>query len=91
MSFSANPVPPISARGRTMKAARTHHWGSPDIIVLESIEVADPGEREILVRVHAAGVGPWDALVRSGNSGLRQTLPLTCRHDQTKRDPHRCR
>jgi hypothetical protein len=41
--------------------------------------------------VHTAGVGPWDALVRSGNSGLRQTLPLTCRHDQTKRDPHRCR
>ena len=75
MSFSANPVPPISARGRTMKAARVHHWGSPDIIVLESIEVADPGEREILVRVHAAGVGPWDALVRTGNSGLRQTLP----------------
>ena len=98
MSFSANPVPPISAGGRTMKAARVHHWGLaghhrswPDIIVLESIEVADPGEREILVRVHAAGVGPWDALVRTGNSGLRQTLPLTCRHDQTKRDPHRCR
>jgi len=68
-----------------------HHRSWPDIIVLESIEVADPGEREILVRVHAAGVGPWDALVRTGNSGLRQTLPLTCRHNQTKRDPHRCR
>jgi NADPH:quinone reductase-like Zn-dependent oxidoreductase len=77
MSLSANPVPSISAGGRTMKAARVHHWGSPDIIVLESIEVADPGEKEILVRVHAAGVGPWDALVRTGNSGLRQTLPLT--------------
>jgi NADPH:quinone reductase-like Zn-dependent oxidoreductase len=26
--------------------------------------------------VHAAGVGPWDALVRTGNSGVPQILPL---------------
>jgi NADPH:quinone reductase-like Zn-dependent oxidoreductase len=36
-----------------------------------------PGEQQVLVRVHAAGVGPWDALVRSGGSGLGQTFPLT--------------
>lgn len=29
------------------------------------------------MRVHAAGVGPWDALVRTGKSGVPQTLPLT--------------
>jgi NADPH:quinone reductase-like Zn-dependent oxidoreductase len=60
-----------------MKAARVHQWGPPDIIAFESIEVPDPGEGEILVRVHAAGFGPWDALVRTGSSGLPQTLPLT--------------
>ena len=57
MSFSANPVPPISAAPDHESGAGPS-LGSPDIIVLESIEVADPGEREILVRVHAAGVGP---------------------------------
>ena len=30
----------------------------------------------MLVRVKAAGVGPWDALVREGKSGLDQPLPL---------------
>ena len=34
-------------------------------------------DREVLVRVHGAGVGNWDALVRSGESGLPQSLPLT--------------
>ena len=31
---------------------------------------------QLLVRVKAAGVGPWDALVREGKSGLHQPLPL---------------
>jgi NADPH:quinone reductase-like Zn-dependent oxidoreductase len=30
-----------------------------------------------LVAVKAAGVGPWDRLVREGRSGLGQKLPLT--------------
>jgi NADPH:quinone reductase-like Zn-dependent oxidoreductase len=31
----------------------------------------------VLVRVKAAGVGPWDAWVRSGTSKIQQQLPLT--------------
>ena len=31
----------------------------------------------MLVRVKAAGVGPWDAWVRSGTSKIQQQLPLT--------------
>ena len=37
----------------------------------------EPGEEEVLVRVAAAGVGPWDALIRTGRSGLPLTYPLT--------------
>jgi NADPH:quinone reductase-like Zn-dependent oxidoreductase len=44
---------------------------------LSSIPVPTPGRGEVLVRVRAAGVGPWDALVREGRSGLAQTLPVT--------------
>ena len=36
-----------------------------------------PADDEALVRVCAAGVGPWDALIRTGHSGLPQMLPLT--------------
>jgi NADPH:quinone reductase-like Zn-dependent oxidoreductase len=60
-----------------MKAARVHQWGSPDVITVESVGVPEPGDEEFLVRVHAAGIGPWDALVRSGKVGLPLTLPLT--------------
>ena len=77
MSTSANPVSRSSAPDPVIKAARVHQFGPPDVIAIEGMGLPSPGEGEILVRVHAAGVGPWDALVRSGNSGLRQTLPLT--------------
>jgi NADPH:quinone reductase-like Zn-dependent oxidoreductase len=60
-----------------MKAARIHKLGPPGVIVVEDIAVPEPKEREVLVRVRAAGVGPWDALVRTGRSGLPLTLPLT--------------
>jgi NADPH:quinone reductase-like Zn-dependent oxidoreductase len=40
-----------------------------------------PGAGEVLVAVKAAGVGPWDRLVREGQSGLGQVLPLTLGFD----------
>lgn len=40
-----------------------------------------PGEGEVLVRVKAAGVGPWDAWIRAGKSALPQPLPLTLGSD----------
>jgi NADPH:quinone reductase-like Zn-dependent oxidoreductase len=60
-----------------MKAARIHQWGPPDAIIVETVSVPEPADEEVLVRVHAAGVGPWDALVRTGTIGLGETLPLT--------------
>src|SRR5262249_39867673 len=35
-----------------------------------------PAAGEVLVKVHAAGVGPWDAWIRAGKSALPQPLPL---------------
>jgi NADPH:quinone reductase-like Zn-dependent oxidoreductase len=35
----------------------------------------------VVVRVKAAGVAPWDALIRTGNSALPQPLPLTLGSD----------
>src|SRR6516225_5803355 len=61
-------------RLQTMKAARIHQLGSPDVIAVESIRVPEPGDEDVLVRVHAAGVGPWDALVRTGK--IPEALPL---------------
>jgi hypothetical protein len=63
--------------GRRMKAARVNRVGPPDVISIEDIAVPSPGEQDVLVRVRASGVGPWDALVRTGKSRLPLTLPVT--------------
>ncbi|KWV59719.1 quinone oxidoreductase [Rhizobium altiplani] len=55
---------------------RIHEFGPPDVMRLEEIEVSTPETDEVIVRVHAAGVGPWDGWIRSGNSALPQPLPL---------------
>ena len=64
-----------------MRAARIHRFGPPDVITLETIPRPYPGPGEVLVRVHAAGVGPWDAWIRAGQSALPQPLPLTLGSD----------
>ena len=64
-----------------MKACRVHHFGTPDVISFEDVARPDPGAGEVLVRVKAAGVGPWDAWIRAGKSVLPQPLPLTLGSD----------
>jgi len=60
-----------------MIAIRVHRYGGPEELVLEETPLPAPSEGEALVRVCAAGVGPWDALIREGRSGTTQRLPLT--------------
>jgi NADPH:quinone reductase-like Zn-dependent oxidoreductase len=59
-----------------MHAVRVHAFGGPDALHYEAIEVPECGLGEILVQVKAAGVGPWDAWVRAGESAVPQPLPL---------------
>lgn len=64
-----------------MQAIRVHQFGGPDSLVADDVPCPAPGENEVLVRVKAAGVGPWDAWIRSGKSVLPQPLPLTLGSD----------
>ena len=59
-----------------MKAARIHRFGPPDVIVIDDVPEPRPGPGEVLVRVAAAGVGPWDALIREHKSVVNATLPI---------------
>ncbi len=59
-----------------MKAARILHFGPPSAIENDDLPRPEPAAGQLLVRVKAAGVGPWDALVREGKSELHQPLPL---------------
>ena len=60
-----------------MRAWRVHEFGPPDVMRFEEVPRPAPGSGEVLVKVAAAGVGPWDAWIRAGKSALPQPLPLT--------------
>ncbi len=64
-----------------MKANRVHQFGAPDVIRFEEVEMPTAGEHEVLVKVRASGVGPWDSWVRSGKSAIQHALPLTLGSD----------
>ena len=64
-----------------MKAVRVHRFGGPEVMVYEDIDRPALAPDELLVRIEAAGVGPWDAWIRAGRSALPQPLPLTLGSD----------
>jgi NADPH:quinone reductase-like Zn-dependent oxidoreductase len=59
-----------------MKAARILRFGPPNVITNDDLPRPEPAAGQLLVRVKAAGVGNWDALIREGKVQL-QPLPLT--------------
>jgi NADPH:quinone reductase-like Zn-dependent oxidoreductase len=71
-----NPATLDGALPRIMRAVRIHRFGGLEAIAHEEVSRPVPAEGQVLVRVKAAGVGPWDAWVRAGKSALPQPLPL---------------
>lgn len=65
----------------TMMAWRVHEFGPPEVMKFERVARPEPGPGEVLVKVEAAGVGPWDSWIRAGKSALPQPLALTLGSD----------
>jgi NADPH:quinone reductase-like Zn-dependent oxidoreductase len=65
----------------TTMAWRVHEFGPPEVMTFERVPRPEPGAGEVLVKVAAAGVGPWDGWIRAGKSALPQPLPLTLGSD----------
>ncbi|MBZ9810461.1 MULTISPECIES: NADP-dependent oxidoreductase [unclassified Mesorhizobium] len=65
----------------TMMAWRVHEFGPPEVMMFERVPRPEPGPGEVLVKVEAAGIGPWDGWIRAGKSVLPQPLPLTLGSD----------
>jgi NADPH2:quinone reductase len=60
-----------------MKAILVHEFGGPDVLRLEEVPTPRPGAGEVLVRVHAAGVNPYDTYMRAGTYEQKPPLPYT--------------
>jgi NADPH:quinone reductase-like Zn-dependent oxidoreductase len=64
-----------------VKAARIHRFGPPDVLVIDEVVRPTPAPDQVLIRVAAAGVGPWDALIREQKSVVDVPLPITLGSD----------
>ena len=60
-----------------MRAIRVHQFGDPDVLALEEVPQPEPVEGEVLVRIQAAGVDPFETYVRAGLYTELPALPYT--------------
>jgi NADPH2:quinone reductase len=60
-----------------MKAIQVREFGGPEVLKLDEIPTPKPAAGQVLVKVHAAGVNPYDTYMRSGTYAIKPPLPYT--------------
>jgi NADPH2:quinone reductase len=60
-----------------MNAIRAHEFGGPDVLRLDEIPEPAPGPGQVRVRLHAAGVNPFDTYMLSGTYAIKPPLPYS--------------
>src|SRR5262245_24208381 len=60
-----------------MKAIRVNQFGGPEVLELEEVPTPSPAAGQMLVRVHAVGVNPYDTYMRNGAYAVKPPLPYT--------------
>ncbi len=60
-----------------MKAIVVHEFGGPEVLKLEEVPTPKPAAGQVLVRIHAAGVNPYDTYMRAGTYAVKPPLPYT--------------
>jgi NADPH2:quinone reductase len=60
-----------------MKAIRVHQFGGLEVLQLEEIPTPKPDAGQVLLRVRAIGVNPYDTYMRAGTYAIKPPLPYT--------------
>lgn len=60
----------------SMKAVRIHAYGGPEVLTYEDAPYPTVGDGEVLIRVHATSVNPFDVAMRAGYMAAYFNLPL---------------
>jgi NADPH2:quinone reductase len=69
------PLQPLESK--IMKAIVVHKFGGPEELKLEEIPTPKPAAGQVLVRIHGAGVNPYDTYMRAGTYAVKPPLPYT--------------
>ena len=60
-----------------MKAIVVHQFGGLEVLKLEEVPTPKPAAGQVLVRIRAAGVNPYDTYMRAGTYAIKPPLPYT--------------
>ncbi len=60
-----------------MKAIRAHSFGGPEVLQLDELPEPAPRPGQVRVRLHAAGVNPFDTYMLSGTYAIKPSLPYS--------------
>ena len=64
-----------------MRVVQIRRFGGPEVLEIGESATPEPGSREVLVRVRAAGVNFADTLVRQNRYALKPELPSVLGHE----------
>ena len=60
-----------------MKAIRAHSFGGPEVLQLDDARRSVAGPGQVRVRLHAAGVNPFDTYMLTGTYAIKPPLPYS--------------
>ena len=60
-----------------MRAIRVEQFGGPEVLRIAQVDDPQPAAGEVVVRLHAAGVNPVEAYIRTGQYARLPQLPYT--------------
>ncbi|HET8826096.1 MAG TPA: NADPH:quinone reductase, partial [Terriglobales bacterium] len=60
-----------------MKAIRVQQFGGPEVLKIENVPDLQPAAGQVLVKVHAVGVNPFETYQRTGTYAIKPQLPYT--------------
>lgn len=60
-----------------MKAIRAHEFGGPEVLRCDDMPEPAPGPGQVRVRLHAAGVNPFDTYMLTGTYAIKPPLPYS--------------
>lgn len=60
-----------------MKAIQVKEFGGPEVLQVQDVPELKAGAGQVVVKVKAAGVNPYDTYMRQGTYAIKPTLPYT--------------